>query len=186
MWISCCEPSISLVAVLFRLPTRIGIYSPAIGITMAVIPWFCFVCLLAWLPVWLMKRNRSGSIWLIGTTATFLTFLLLCTILNAVIWQELVANRLCNCTDSLGFFDYLLPVLNPGDWWVHGNISFVHQVVGGRSMSEPDTIKEGWSMTSLRGLWFSFIATSVVISAALAFVIWRPRKTRPAISPAAH
>jgi hypothetical protein len=184
LWVACCESSISIFAILFRLPTRIGIYSPAFGITAAVIPWFCFICLLAWLPVWLMKRNQSGSTRLIGTAATFLTLFLLCTILNAVIWQEFVTDKLYNCTDSGGFLDYLLPVLNPGDWWLHGNIAFVHQIVGGRSMSEPDTIKEGWSMTSLRGLWFSFITASVVISACLTFLIWRPRKTKPTISSA--
>ena len=61
-------------------------------------------------------------------------------------------------TDS-GGFDYL----SPGDW-VHRQGAVVNHVVAGRSMSEPDTIKKGWSVAGLWGLWISFFAASLAIS----------------------
>jgi hypothetical protein len=97
LWISCRE---FLIAALFRLPNWIGIYSPALRITIVLIPWTGFICLLLWLPVWLMKGKRSGSPRLIAKTATFLILLLACTVLNTVIWQEFVTDKLYNCTES--------------------------------------------------------------------------------------
>jgi hypothetical protein len=79
--------------------------------------------------------------------------------------------------------------LSPGNW-VHdfGNthVTIVHQIVTGRSMEEPDTIKEGWSVPKLWCLWWSFVVVSLVVSGLLTFLIWRPRKTDPAILSAVH
>ena len=43
-------------------------------------------------------------------------------------------------------------------------------------MSEPDTIKEGWSVTSLWYLWYSFVIISLVVSTLLALVPWTPKR----------
>jgi hypothetical protein len=75
---------------------------------------------------------------------------------------------LYNCTDAVRF-DYL----HPGDW-VHGQVAAVDHVVAGRSMSEPDTIKKGWSVAGLWGLWISFFGVSLVVSFVLARKTWMP------------
>jgi hypothetical protein len=79
--------------------------------------------------------------------------------------------------------------LGPGNW-VHdfGNthVTFVHQIVTGRSMEEPDTILEGWSVPKLWCLWWSFVFASLVVSSLLTMLIWRSRKIERAISPAVH
>lgn len=100
------------------------------------------------------------------TSATkFLAVLLCCTILSTLRWAQFVTDRLYNCTDS-GGFDYLYP-----GQWVHNAIA-VDQVISGRSMSEPDTIKAGWTMTGLWCLWCSFGVVSVLVSVILARIPW--------------
>ena len=94
--------------------------------------------------------------------------LIVTTVMFSMIWGGLIMDTLYNCTDSVGF-DYL----HPGDW-VHGQVAVVDHVVAGRSMSEPDTIKKGWSVRSLWGLWISFFAVSVVGSFMLARKTWMP------------
>jgi hypothetical protein len=89
--------------------------------------------------------------------AKFVISMIGVTVLFTLIWQGFVANTLYACTDSFGF-DYW----QPGDW-VHHPIS-VHQVITKRSTSEPDTIKEGWSMTRLWILWGAFVVISLAIS----------------------
>ena len=104
--------------------------------------------------------------------AKFLVSLILMTIVCTVAW-ELVNERVYDCTDAFGF-DYW----QPGNW-VHRNVAVVRQVVHHRSMSEPDTIKEGWSVAGLWRLWYSFAASSVVASVLLAFLPWIRRRCRP-------
>ncbi|HEY3861950.1 MAG TPA: hypothetical protein VGO59_08685 [Verrucomicrobiae bacterium] len=81
------------------------------------------------------------------------------------------AENLYDCTDSAGIPDFLLP----GDWvhafGGHSATSVLH-VVHGRSMSEPDTIKEGWSVAGLWGLWHSFVGLSIAVSVFLARKRW--------------
>jgi hypothetical protein len=104
-------------------------------------------------------------------TAKFVFVMLAMTIVSMVVWQEFVTDRLYNCTDAL-WFDFL----RPGFGWVHGNVAYVPVVVSGRSMSEPDTIKAGWTMTRLWLLWFSFIGVSVAVSLWLAWLSWLPKR----------
>ena len=96
------------------------------------------------------------------------------TIVCTITWEIFVDTKLYNCPGE-GLMDYLAP----GDW-VHDKqgqpMQIVSQVVLGRSMSEPDMIKEGWTVTRLWYLWYSFFATSVVISTVLTFVPWIPRR----------
>ena len=109
------------------------------------------------------------------SAAKFAIVMIAMTIVCAIAWQEVVAEYLYDCTDSVpgDFF-------RPGDW-VHSfgghSIVPVQHVVHGRSMSEPDTIKQGWSMTGLWLLWLSFVAISAGVSVLLARKRWFPDKT---------
>jgi len=80
-------------------------------------------------------------------------------------WESFVKNHLYNCTDDLPL-DYLRP-----GHWVHQPV-VLQQVGGGRSMSEPDAIRSGWSVRGLWLLWFSFIGGSVIVSLLLARLPW--------------
>ncbi len=105
--------------------------------------------------------------------AKFLVVMVLMTILNSIVW-EYVAGDLYDCTDG-GVPGYWSP-----GYWIHGwaghPVAVVRQVVHGRSMSEPDTIQEGWSVNGLLCLWLSFLAVSIIISVALARLRWIPRR----------
>lgn len=85
-------------------------------------------------------------------------------IICTIVWQIFVVDTLYNCTDP-GWLDFL----DPGNW-VHGQLETVRQV-SARAMSEPDTIKVGWSVARLWRLWYLFIVVSLAISALVA---WRP------------
>ena len=101
--------------------------------------------------------------------AKFLMAFAVMTIVSTLAW-EVVSYRLFDCTDSCGF-DYW----QPGNW-VHGDVSVVPQVIHGRSMSEPDTIKAGWSVAGLWCLWCSFVALSVIVSFVFSFQPWFHKK----------
>jgi hypothetical protein len=66
-----------------------------------------------------------------------------------------------------------------GDLWI-GQGGFpvitVQHVVHGRSMSDPDEIKEGWSIPKLLCLWISFVVVSLAISTVIARVPWNPKR----------
>ena len=111
-------------------------------------------------------RSRRSMTRVLTSIATFLTVQAGITTISSLIWDGLVTDRLYNCTDAVGF-DYL----QPGNW-VHGHVAFVSQVVAGRSMSEPDTIKEGWSVAGLWGLWLAFFVPSLVGSFFVARRTW--------------
>ena len=103
------------------------------------------------------------------SVAKFVIVLIVMTIICTIVW-EFVGNRLYDCTDASGF-DYW----QPGNW-VHGKALVVHQVVHHRSMSEPDTIKEGWSVTGVWCLWYVFVVLSLVVGVLLAPTPWIPRR----------
>src|SRR5438552_19086959 len=103
------------------------------------------------------------------STIGFVTSLIAMALVCTVAWDSFVNGKVYYCTDG-GTLDFWFA----GDW-VHHPIT-VHNVVGGRPMSEPDTIKEGWSLTRLWHLWYSFIAISIVISGCVALVPWIPRR----------
>jgi hypothetical protein len=110
----------------------------------------------------------------------FVVALLMMAIVCTIAWQEVVVEYLYDNTD-----DNLAGFLGPfyGDFWI-GQGGFpvvsVQHVVHGRSMSDPDEIKEGWSIPKLFCLWLFFVSISVVISAMLAQIPWIPNPgTRP-------
>jgi hypothetical protein len=86
---------------------------------------------------------------------------------STVAWDSFLNGKVYDCTDG-GELDF---------WsardWVHHPVTVEH-VVSGRSMSEPDTIKKGWSMARLWQTWYLFIAISLVVSFCLALVPWIP------------
>jgi hypothetical protein len=80
------------------------------------------------------------------------------TIICSIVWMDVVNEYLYdNADDNLGGF-YESFFLD--DWIGQGNfpVVAVQHVVHGRGMSEPDEIKEGWSIPGLFVLWFSFVA----------------------------
>jgi hypothetical protein len=95
----------------------------------------------------------------------FVGSLVMTTIVCTWGWEALIKDRLYYCTD-----DTPLDYLQPGSW-VHNPVA-VQRVVGGRSMSEPDTIKTGWSVRGLWMLWGSFVGGSVFVSLFLAWLPW--------------
>jgi hypothetical protein len=116
-----------------------------------------------------------------NTAAKFVTALIVTTIGCTIIWQEFVNEGLYDYTDAFGF-DYL----QPGNW-VHNlpdnPVATVHQVIHHRPMSEPDTIKEGWTVTRLWHLWFAFLTVSIVVSALLSRLSWTPGRWTERNSP---
>ena len=102
-------------------------------------------------------------------SAKFLLALAAMTILSTVVWQHFVTDTFYHCADALW-----LDFLRPGHW-VHEPVVSVAQVVRSRSVSEPDTLRAGWSMTGLWNLWYSCVGVSVVVSVLLARVPWIPK-----------
>jgi hypothetical protein len=95
------------------------------------------------------------------TATIFLATLCAMTIVCTTVWQSLIADRLYRCTDAAG-----LDFLSPGEW-VHDPAT-VAVVIRSRSMEEPDTIRSGWSVNRLWGLWWAFVAISVGVSLVVA------------------
>ena len=93
----------------------------------------------------------------------FVAALLLCTIASTLVWERFVAGTLYDCTDP-GFLEFL----SPGDW--------AHIRYG-------DTLRTGWSMTSLWWLWYSFVIVSAVISLAVALL---PRRFQSSYEHVTH
>lgn len=102
-------------------------------------------------------------------TAKFVMAFYVMTIICTIAWDFLVDENLYNSTDDVPF-----SYLYPGHWVGDNNwpVAVVPQIILDGNMNDPDTIKEGWTETRLWYLWcFSFV-TTVIISAALAWVPW--------------
>jgi hypothetical protein len=155
------------------IDNRTGIFSPDIRFWIFLITWFGFVLLLAWLPIWLTKNRFPNFARLMAKVAVFFMMLLACTISCEAIWDNFLAGNIYNCTDdNLGGF------LRPGDW-VQNPVT-VPKVVLDSVMSNPDTIKQGWSIPKLWFLWWLFVAASVAISLSFPLLIFRSRKSKNA------
>ena len=113
-------------------------------------------------------------LWILKRTVKFSIVMFVVTIICTIVWQEVVNNYLYDCTDGNP-----LDFLAPGNWvhYYHGVI-YVPQVTHDHSMSDPDSIKQGWSITSLWCLWCSFFTLSLVVSALLARRKWMPDRKR--------
>jgi hypothetical protein len=111
-------------------------------------------------------------IWILKFGVVFFFMTVICT----VVWEEFIDGKVYDCTDPL--FGYLSP-----DGWVGGNnfpVVVVKKVISGRSMSEPDELKEGWSVPGLWVLWGSFFASSLIVSFLLARLPWPKDRTTQA------
>ena len=106
----------------------------------------------------------------VTVTGVFLAVLFGMTFLNAVIWQRFVTDKLYHCTDSTGLPDYLFP-----GSWTHRPVA-VQTITVSRSMSEPDTIKTGWSVAGLWCLWIAFALGSLMGSSWVAWKCLPPSK----------
>lgn len=95
--------------------------------------------------------------------------LLLLNLPLAVAWEIIFPGRIYDCTDSLGFGYF-----TPGAW-VHDPIEYVDEVVTGRSMGEPDTIRLGWSIGGLWGVWLTLFSLSTAASWWLSGDSWKKR-----------
>jgi hypothetical protein len=106
----------------------------------------------------------------------FIASLFVMTVICTTVWQDVVAEYLYDNTDD-NMMGFIHPFYLDG-WIGQGKfpVTAVPQVVHGRSMSEPDEIKEGWSIPKLWCLWFSFVAVSLIISIVFARVPWIPRR----------
>ncbi|HTV40064.1 MAG TPA: hypothetical protein VMF08_05790 [Candidatus Sulfotelmatobacter sp.] len=116
------------------------------------------------------RRIRESAAW---TAVKFVVSMLLMCVICTIAWEAVVAENLYNDTDdnSLGF-------LTPGQWVSNWDgqhpIVQVDHIVHGGSMSDPDTIKRGWTIADLWFLWFGFIGVSVIFSLGLAWLPWMP------------
>ncbi|MEW6157175.1 MAG: hypothetical protein AB1813_07055 [Verrucomicrobiota bacterium] len=110
-----------------------------------------------------MHRNAARAMVSLGVFGMSMVLVaLVCTFA----WDAFVNGKVYYCNDG-GTLDFLIGV---GDW-VH-NPESVAQVVP-RAMSEPDEIKDGWSITGLWWLWFAFVVASLAISALFSGMLWR-------------
>jgi hypothetical protein len=157
---------------LAKLPERLSF-------TIFLLSWAGCVFSVSWILIWWTRRRRWTIAQSTGRSATFLCLLLACTVYCTTAWDKYIADNLYICTDSVPWV-----FVHPGDW-VHGSYVIIPQVRFPRSMSEPDAVKEGWSVPKLWCLWWSWIAASVGVSALLSFLIWWPRTRKTAVIPAA-
>jgi hypothetical protein len=100
----------------------------------------------------------------IGSTAVFAICLFVMLIACIGMWDGFVNGKIYYCTDG-GSMDFICP----GDW-VHHPES-VAQIVP-HSMSQPDEIKNGWSIAGLWNLWFGFVGVSMAASIFSARTVW--------------
>ena len=104
----------------------------------------------------------------------FLIVFVSVTMINSAVWQKYVATNLYDCVDEAipGYWE-------PG-FWVHTHdghlVKTVQQVTHDHSMSDPDTIKQGWTIGRLLGLWFSFFAASLLAGLAIGRLPWTRRE----------
>jgi hypothetical protein len=112
-------------------------------------------------------------IWL--SAAIFVFAMIAATIGYTYLWDYQVAGRVYVCTDS-GSMDYIImdwASINNGHWPAIV-VKQIHQNV---TMNDPDEIIEGWSVPRLWALWYSLLASSILLSImAAGFPWWRDRR----------
>jgi len=105
--------------------------------------------------------------------AKFIVMMLFMTIVCTWAWDAFLNGKVYCCTDG-GALDYLFV----GDGWVHAHdghpIVVVPKIVPPHDMGDPDTIKQGWSVAALWGVWIMFFGTSLAVSIWAARVPWDP------------
>ena len=117
-----------------------------------------------------VRLRVSNVIRLIIFLVKFVAMMFIMTIACTLAWDAFLNGKVYSCTDG-GSLDYL----NVGGWvHAHGGypIVVVHQIGPPDDMGDPDTIKEGWSVTGLWCIWFLLFGVSLVVSIVFACVSW--------------
>jgi len=100
----------------------------------------------------------------------FIAMMVVMTIICTWAWDAFLNGKVYSCTDG-GVCDYWFA----GDW-VHAHdghpIEVVPKIVPAHDMSDPDTIKQGWSVAGLWCVWILFFTTSLIVSVMFAWVSW--------------
>jgi hypothetical protein len=116
-----------------------------------------------------MSRHKKARRFIAGIVK-FVISMIVMTIICTWTWDAFLNGKVYYCTDG-GLGDYF----GPGDW-VHAHdghpIVVVHQIVPAHDMSDPDTIKEGWSVTGLWCVWILFFSVSLIVSTMFAWISW--------------
>lgn len=94
-------------------------------------------------------------------------------VVMTIAWETLFNGRVYQCSDSIGFPGFLMP-----GQWVHEPIAYVPTVTPSTSMSDPDVIKVGWTVTKLWWAWWGMIA--VVVMTSLVPILGWLRRQEPA------
>ena len=115
------------------------------------------------------RRIRRAMIRVIGSFGVFVMSLLMMAFVCTWAWDASISGKLYYCTDA-GSLDFWWV----GDW-VHHPDSVAHVVP--RSMSEPDEIKAGWTITGLWCIWDGFVVFSLLVSAVFAWTLFVATKS---------
>lgn len=118
------------------------------------------------------QRIRQAAAW---KAVKFVISMLVMCVVCTIVWDAVVVENLYDNTDD-NMMGFLHPFYFDG-WIGQSNVPVVavDHVVHGRSMSDPDEIKKGWTIIDLWLLWFAFVGGSVMISAGAAWLPWMPR-----------
>jgi hypothetical protein len=115
----------------------------------------------------------------------FVAMMIIMTIICTWAWDAFLNGKVYSCTDG-GTLDYLFV----GNGWVHVHdghpIVVLPKIVPPHDMSDPDTIKQGWSVAGLWCVWILFFSTSLAVSVLLAWVPWNKTLDRLAERRHAH
>lgn len=91
------------------------------------------------------------------------------TIVCTALWDQLLNGKVYGCSDG-GNADYWML-----SWAGIGSGNYPVATVKKidiTSMSDPDELKEGWSVSRLWSVWYSFFAGSVIVSVLVASLPW--------------
>jgi hypothetical protein len=116
-----------------------------------------------------ISRHRKARRFVVGIVKFVISMIVMTNICTWA-WDGFLNGKVYMCTDG-GADDYFFP----GDW-VHAHdghpIVVVPKIVAPHDMSDPDTIKQGWSVTGLWCVWITFFGASLIVSFVLACVSW--------------
>jgi hypothetical protein len=88
------------------------------------------------------------------------------------LWDALLNGKVYGCSDG-GSWDYWIR-----DWATIGNGSYpavTVKKINIQSMSDPDQLKEGWTVARLWTLWYTFLTGSILASLLLSSLPWWKR-----------
>jgi hypothetical protein len=116
----------------------------------------------------LARHKKARRI--VAGVVKFVCAMIVTTIVCTWVGEDWLDGRVYMCTDGPTVF-----YLSPGDW-VHAHNGYpvvvVKRIVPPHDMGDPDTIKEGWSVTGLWCVWILFFGFSLLVSFLFARVSW--------------